>query len=91
MCIDIVEIWFEIANGRISSIFDGYLTAIHSYFRYRMIRSYVDQYQLMFTYLGICIGICIDSVEIGLWLLLANLSIFDVICSLFVHNFFSGR
>ena len=23
MCIDIVEIWFEIANGQISSIFDG--------------------------------------------------------------------
>ena len=25
ICIDIVEIWFDIANGQISSIFDRYL------------------------------------------------------------------
>ena len=25
MCIDIVEIWFEVANGQISSNFDSYL------------------------------------------------------------------
>ena len=25
MCIDIVEVWFGIANGQISSMFDGYL------------------------------------------------------------------
>ena len=27
MCIDIVEIWFGIANGQISSVFDRYLPA----------------------------------------------------------------
>ena len=38
MCIDIVEIWFGIANGQISSIFDGsYLPETHPYFRFRTI------------------------------------------------------
>ena len=32
MCIDIVEIWFGIANGQISSIFDSYLPETRSYF-----------------------------------------------------------
>ena len=32
MCFDIVEIWFGIANGRISSIFDSYLLATHQIF-----------------------------------------------------------
>ena len=27
MCIDIVEVWFGIANGQILSIFDSYLPA----------------------------------------------------------------
>ena len=29
MCIDIVEIWFGIANGHISSIFDGVICPRH--------------------------------------------------------------
>ena len=37
MGIDIVEIWFGIANGQISSIFDGYLPETRPYFRFRMI------------------------------------------------------
>ena len=32
MCIDIVEIWFVIANGQISSIFDSYLPTTRLYF-----------------------------------------------------------
>ena len=32
MCIDIVEIWFGIANGQISSTFDGDLPETHPYF-----------------------------------------------------------
>ena len=36
MCIDIVEIWFGIANGQISSIFDGYLPETRPYFRFQM-------------------------------------------------------
>ena len=30
MCIDIVEIWFGIANGQISSIFDGVICLRHA-------------------------------------------------------------
>ena len=37
MCIDIVEIWFGIANGQILSIFDSYLPETHPYFRLRTI------------------------------------------------------
>ena len=37
MCIDIVEIWFGIANGQISSIFDSYLPETRPYFRFRTI------------------------------------------------------
>ena len=37
MCIDIVEIWFGIANGQILSIFDGDLPKTRPYFRFRMI------------------------------------------------------
>ena len=38
MCIDIVEIWFGIANGQISSNFDGsYLPKTHPCFCFRMI------------------------------------------------------
>ena len=31
MCIDIVEIWFEIANGQISSNFDGVVCPRHAH------------------------------------------------------------
>ena len=31
MCIDIVEIWYEIANGQISSIFDGVICPRHAH------------------------------------------------------------
>ena len=34
MCIDIVEIWFGITNGQISSNFDGYLPETHPYFHF---------------------------------------------------------
>ena len=38
MCIAIVEIWFRIANGQISSIFwRSYLPETHPYFRFRTI------------------------------------------------------
>ena len=36
MCIDIVEIWFGIANGQISLIFDGFTCPTCPYFRFRM-------------------------------------------------------
>ena len=36
VCIVIVEICFEIANGQISSIFDSYLSGAHTYFRFRI-------------------------------------------------------
>ena len=31
MCIDILELWFGIANGQISSIFDGVICPRHAY------------------------------------------------------------
>ena len=37
MCIDIVEIWFGIANEQISSIFDSYLPETCPYFCFRTI------------------------------------------------------
>ena len=37
MCIDIVEICFGIANGQISSIFDGVICPRRPYFRFRTI------------------------------------------------------
>ena len=37
MCIDIMEIWFGIANGQISSIFDGVICPRRPYFRFQTI------------------------------------------------------
>ena len=37
MCVAIVKIYIGVANGRISSIFDSYLPAIHLYFTFRTI------------------------------------------------------
>ena len=37
MCIDIVDIWFGIANGQISSNFYSYLPETRPYFRFRTI------------------------------------------------------
>ena len=34
MCIDIVEIWFGIADGQISTVFDSYLLVTHLYFHF---------------------------------------------------------
>ena len=34
ICIDIVEIWFGIFNGQISSNFDGVSAETHPYFRF---------------------------------------------------------
>ena len=39
MCIDIVEVWFRIANGIILSVFDSYLPVTHQYFCFWMITS----------------------------------------------------
>ena len=54
MCIDIVEIWSEIANGQISSNFDGsYLLETHPYFHFQM----MSKYQGILTKLGTSIDI----------------------------------
>ena len=39
MCIDIVDIWFGIANGQISSFLRSYLPKTRPYFRFRTITS----------------------------------------------------
>ena len=78
MCIDIVEIWFGIANGHIS------LPATHPYFPFQ--DDNLSKCLWIFTKLGMCI----DIVEI--WLELANgqiLSIFDrVIYPPYIHPHF---
>ena len=58
VCIDIVEIWFGIANGQISSFFDSYLPITA---RYMSVFSFpgdnLSKYQCIFTKLGMCIDI----------------------------------
>ena len=86
MCIDIVEIWFGIVNGQISSI----LTELSA--RDTPIFSFPDdnlsKHQWIFTKLSMSI----DILEI--WFGIANgqiLSIFDgVICLRHAHIFVSG-
>ena len=55
MCIDIVEIWLEIVNGQISSIFDRVICSgqVHILFP----DDNLSRYQLFFTKLGMCIDI----------------------------------
>ena len=89
--IDIVEIWFGIANGQISSIFDRLSTrdrfTVTSIFLF--LNDNLSKYQWIFTKLGMCI----DIVEI--WFGIANgqiLSIFDrVICRQHIRLFVSGQ
>ena len=62
VCIDIVEIWFENSDGRISSIFGSYLPATRPLlFPYDNL-SNLSKCQWIFTKLGMCI----DIVEIWL-------------------------
>ena len=60
MCIDIVEIWFGIANGQISSNFNGLLP------KFSFPDDNLSKRQWIFTRLGMCI----DIVEI--WIGIAN-------------------
>ena len=56
VCIDIVDICFWIANGRISSIFDSYLPACNTsvfYFQHNNFR----KFQWIFTKFDVCIDI----------------------------------
>ena len=86
MCIDIVEIWFGIANGQISSIFDGVICPDTP--RFSFPDDNLSKHQWIFTKLGMCIGI------MEIWFGIANgqiLSIFDgVICPRHAHIFVSG-
>ena len=84
MCIGIVEIWFGIVNGQISSI----LTELSA--RDMSVFSFPDdnfsKYQWIFTKLGVCIDI------VQTWFGIADgkiLSIFDsVVCSQYIHIMF---
>ena len=59
MCIDIVEIWFGIANGQFSSNFDEFSARDMPIFLFRDDNS--SKHQWIFTKLGMT---CIDIVEI---------------------------
>ena len=83
MCIDIVEIWFGIVNGQISSKFDGIICSYTTKFSFPDDK--LSKHKWIFTKLGLCI----DFVEI--WFGIANgqiSSIFDgVICPRHAHVF----
>ena len=53
MCIAFVEIWFGIANGQISSIFDGVICPRHAQFSFS--DNNLSKCQGILTKLGICI------------------------------------
>ena len=53
MCIDIVEIWFGIANGQISSDFDGVISPRHAHIY--VFRTITSNSQGILTKLGTCI------------------------------------
>ena len=59
LCIDIVEIWFGIANGQISSIFDRVLCRWHVLFHitFSFPGDNFSKYQWIFTKLALCIDI----------------------------------
>ena len=79
-----MEIWFGIANGQITSIFDNSLSATRPYFHFRPITS---KFQWIFT----IPGMSIDIVEIWIGIANGQISIFDrVICPQHVHIFVSG-
>ena len=66
MCIDIVEIWFGIANEQISSIFDGsYLPETCPYFRFQMI-TWVNIGRWISAKLSMCIDIVVVRFGIAL-------------------------
>ena len=54
VCIDIVEIWFEIANCQISSIFDWVICTPHALFSFS--DDNLAKCQWFFTRLGMCIA-----------------------------------
>ena len=86
MCIDIVEIWFGIANGQISSNFYGVICPRHAHF-------FVQDKNLS-KYEGILTtAICIDIKET--WFGITNGQIlsnfYGVICPRHTHIFVSGR
>ena len=62
MCIDIVEIWFGIANRQISSNFDRVICQDMPIFLFPFTDDNLSKHQWIFTKLGMCI----DIVEIGL-------------------------
>ena len=87
MCIDIVDIWFGIANGQISSIFTE-LSALDT-----PIHSFLDDNLSKYQGILIKLAICIDIKEI--WFRIANGQIssnfYGVICPRHAHIFVSVR
>ena len=79
MCIDIVEIWFGIANGQISSNFEGIICPRHAHiFVFCFPEDNLSKCQGILTKLGTCI----DMKEIWFWIAYGQISsMFDrVIC-----------
>ena len=86
VCIDIVEIWYGIVNGQVSSIFDSYLPVTGQYFHFQMITLVnVNGFSLNL--------VCIDIVEICFGIIDGQISsVFDrVICPRYIHIFIPGQ
>ena len=87
VCIDIAKIWFGIAHGQISTIFDSYLPATHPYFHFWTItlvniNGFSPNLVCAFYIVKICIGIANGQ----------SLSIFDrVICPQYICIILSGQ
>ena len=88
MCINIVEIWFEIANGQILSVFTE-LSVCDTliFFCFQFPGNNLSKYQWISTKLGVCI----DIVEI--WFRITNGKISSIFESYLptTYSFVSGR
>ena len=96
MFIDIVEIWFRIASGQISSIFDIYLPATHPYFCFSTITwvniTGIHQTWYLHWYCQDVVLNCYWANFINLWQLFAHYTImagYYCFTFLFVYTLFS--
>ena len=86
ICIDIVEIWFVIANGHISSIFDSHLPVTSLHVHFRMITSV--------NIIGFSLNLVFALIlwRSGLELLIGKSSIFErAICPQHIRILVSGQ
>ena len=87
MCIDIVEIWFGIANGQISSHFYGVICPRYAHIGFPDYN--LSKLQGIFTKLAICIDI--KQIWFGIAIGQISSKFYGVICLRHTHIFVPGR